>query len=116
MIYRPLEISGCAGEQGHSNGRGRGRDGRGGRGSNRNRIKKKTYTSNTPVIKNDIFDCGKPEHAGMFDKSMKRVINHHRMSGDNESVTVANIMENMQLVTIPRPPRPARAAPDPPND
>ena len=113
-------MSGRAGEQGRGGGRGRGRDGRGGgrggRGSNRNRIKKKTYTSNTPAIKDDIFDCGKPEHAGMFDKSMKRVINHHRMSGDNESGTVASIMENMQLVTIPRPPRPVRVAPDPPND
>ena len=65
------------------------------------------YTSNTPAIKHDIFDCGKPEHAGLFDKSMKAVINHYRMSGDDESNTVASIMENMQLITIARPPRPA---------
>ena len=65
------------------------------------------YTSNTPAIKHDIFDCGKPEHAGLFDKSMEAIINHYCMIGDHESNMVASIMEHMQLITIARPPRPA---------
>ena len=35
------------------------------------------------------------------------------MSGDNESNTVADAMENMALTNIPRPPRPAQVAPVP---
>ena len=114
-------MSGRAGDQGRGGGRGRGREGRGGgRGGRgfikKNQQKKKVYTSNTPAIKHDIFDCGKPEHAGLFDKSMKAIINHYRMSGDHESNTVASIMENMQLITIARPPRPARVPDDPPDE
>ena len=105
-----------AGDQARGGGRGRGRGGgRGGRGFvKKNQLKKKTYSSNTPAIKHDIFDCGKPEHAGLFDKSMKAIINHGRMSGDHESNTVADIMESMQMATIARPPRPAQVPDDPP--
>ena len=107
-IARP-SMSGRVGEQGRGGGRGGGRgSGRGGRGFIKKNYKKKTYTSNTPASKNDIFDCGKLEHAGLFEKSMKAIVNHHSMSGDNESNTIASMMENMRLQTLPVPPRPAQ--------
>ena len=102
-------MSGRAGEQGHGGRRGGGQGGQGGgRGVcgfvKKNQQKKRAYTSTTQAIKHDIFDCSKPEHAGLFDKSIKAIINHHMMSGDNKSNTVAHVMENMQLTAIPRPP------------
>ena len=39
---------------------------------------------------------------------MKAIVNFHRMSGDHESNTVTDIMENMIMTTIPRPGRPAQ--------
>jgi hypothetical protein len=40
--------------------------------------KSTTYTSNTEAIKNDVFDCGKPEHAASFERSLKRVADYIR--------------------------------------
>ena len=63
-----------------------GRPGGAGRGGpeKRNLGKPKTtkkatgYTSDTEAIKHDIFDCGKPEHAAAFERSLKRVADYIR--------------------------------------
>ena len=96
--------AGGAGRGGGGYGRGRGR-GRGGR-SNQASKKAQKYTSNTPAIKNDVFECGKPEHVALFKKSKKAIVNYIRMSGERESATVANIIENMAEEGIPIPPAP----------
>ena len=99
--------AGGAGRGGGGRGRdGRGR-GRGGRGGGVRKIKKK-YTSNTPELKDDIFECGKAEHVALFEKSQKALVNYIRMRGDKESAIVASIIEDMTTRGIPVPPRPAQ--------
>ena len=68
--------------------------------------KSPSYTSDTEAIKNDIFDCGRPEHAATFEKSLKRVSNYIRREGDKESVMVANGLETFTMPNIPVPPMP----------
>lgn len=46
-------------------------------------VKKATgYTSDTEAIKNDIFACGKQEHAADFERVLKRVADYIRQEGD----------------------------------
>ncbi len=35
-----------------------------------------TYLSNMDAIRNDIFDCRKPEHAAAFKKSLKKAVDY----------------------------------------
>lgn len=68
------------------------------------------YVSDTEAIKNDVFDCGKPEHAAIFEKSLKQVADYIRREGDKESVLVlvADGLESFTMPTInvlPMPPR-----------
>ena len=70
------------------------------------------YTSDTEAIKNDIFDCGKPEHAASFERSPKRVADYIRREGNKESVLVAEGIETFTTPTIQVPPMPAMI-PDP---
>ena len=69
-------VVGCDGRgRGHGNRRG----GRGGCVNNNNlqwKAKKSTHISNTPTIKNDVFDCGKTENAAQFDLSKKAIVNY----------------------------------------
>ncbi len=93
-----------------------GRPGGAGRGGpeKRNLGKPKTtrkatgYTSDTEAIKNGIFDCGKPEHAAAFERSLKRVADYIRREGDKESVLVAEGIETFSTPTIPIPTMPGR--------
>ena len=88
-------------------GTGRGGAGRGGP-TRKVRPGKKptTYTSDTEALKNDIFDCGKPEHAAAFERSLKRVADYIRREGDKESVLVADGIESFTMPTIQVPPMP----------
>ena len=56
--------------------------------------KSSTYTSDTVALKNDIFDCSKPEHAAAFEKSLKRVADYIRREGEKECVLMAEGLEN----------------------
>ena len=106
-------------------GGGRGQEGqgqgRGGPGRAIRKIKKK-YTSNTPGLKDDIFECGKAEHAVLFKKLQKAIANYIRMSGEKESAIVASIIEDMTTRGIPIPAAPPQIVnpiqpdprPDPP--
>jgi hypothetical protein len=66
------------------------------------------YTSDTEAIKNDVFDCGRPEHAATFEKSLKRVADYIRREGDKESVLVADGLEAFTTPRIEVPPMPPR--------
>ena len=89
-------------------GQGRGADRGGPDRKNIMRPTKKsaTYTSDTEAIKNDIFDCGKPEHAASFEKSLKRVADYIRREGDKESILVAEGLESFTMPIITAPPMP----------
>ena len=112
-------MSGRTGEAGRGEGRGRagqqrggGRFGRGGRGNNNRQ--RSTHVSKTVVIKDDVFDCGRPEHAALFEKSDKAVIEFIRREGVLEPMLIAEGLEDGMLPTITTPPVPARI-PDPEN-
>ena len=51
--------------------------------------KKSTYTSDTEAIKQNVFDCGKPEHVALFEKSLKQLIDTIHREGEKESVLIA---------------------------
>ena len=70
--------------------------------------KSATYTSDTEAIKNVIFDCGKPEHAASFEKSLKRVADYIRREGDKENILVADGLESFTMPIITVPPMPPR--------
>ena len=68
----------------------------------------------TVAIKDDVFDCGRPEHAALFEKSDKAVIEFIRREGVLEPMLIAEGLEDGMLPTITTPPVPARI-PDPSN-
>lgn len=109
-----------SGRTGGSGRGGGGRDGRGGRGrgGDRRYRKKKnqkpSFKGAKAGLEEHIFDCGDPEHAAVYERTLKAIVNHIQASGDRESTTVARSLENMALETIPRPARPAQIA-DPNN-
>ena len=70
--------------------------------------KSSTYTSDTEALKNDIFDCSKPEHAAAFEKSLKRVVHYIRREGEKECVLMADGLEKFTMPMIQVPPMPPR--------
>ena len=73
-----------------------------------------TCTSDTEAIKNDVFDCGKPEHAAVFEGSLKRAVDYIRQDGDKESVFIAKGLESFTTPVIQVSPMPPKM-PDPDN-
>ena len=85
---------------GHCGRRGGGRGRRGERGQNKIGVKARAHTSTTPVIKDDVSECGKPEPSTLFEGAKKNVTAHIRREGDNERLLVADDLETMTLPII----------------
>ena len=39
----------------------------------------KKHTSNTPALRDSVFECGKPKHVAQFNKSKKAIKNFIRI-------------------------------------
>ena len=98
-------MSGRSGAGGAARGRGGGgRDGQGGRGGHgpgnnkHNRAKKSSYRG-LAELKDNIFDCGKAEHAALYERS-KRELAMYLRTKDGEYVLIAQGIDDMETPTI----------------
>ena len=68
--------------------------------------KKKGHVSNTEAIKYDIFECGKGEHAVLFKKSKRNIIDYTCHEGENETILIVQALKILAMPTTIRPPPP----------
>ena len=77
---------------------------------NNNKPKKRGHVSSTPAIQYDVFECGKPEHAALFEKSKKNItdyIHHglnHSAKGETDQPYRFNSMESTRAGKKEQPP------------
>ena len=95
---------GGAEQRGRSGGQGKGKSGD--RGGHKQNYRRKTHTSNTPEIKDDIFNCGRTEHTALFEKSKRAIVSYIRRTGGEESALISAGMETMTTPTIVEPAEP----------
>ena len=98
--------------------------GRGGGGNNYNRrVNKPKGHKGLPELGENVFECGKPEHAALYERSKKEIANwlRRKASDKNEFVLVANAIDEMNPEVAIIPPQEPALVPDPtfvedPND
>lgn len=109
-----MEMNYCPGvarQGGGQAGRGGSEKCVGGYGTNKPKpVKKASFKSDTETIKNNIFECRRPEGAAAFKKSLTRVADYIHQEGEKEANLIAEAIETFIIPTIQMPPMPPMMA------
>lgn len=68
------------------------------------------HVSKIAALKDDVFDCGRPDSAAQFEKSNTAIIEYIRQEGTKENILIANALETGVAPTIPVPAFPLQIA------